>query len=88
MTDQLIQGDSLTELKRFEDNSIDSMVTDPPSAISFMSKSWDTFEDKHEFIAFLVPIFEECYRVLKPGAHGFVWGLRRSCNLQSHRLCG
>ena len=30
-------------MKRMEDNSIDSIVTDPPYGISFMGKKWDTF---------------------------------------------
>lgn len=70
----LINGDSLTELKRFEDNSIDSMVTDPPAGIAFMGKHWDT---KDQFQVQMRAIFDECLRVLKPGAHGFVWALPR-----------
>jgi site-specific DNA-methyltransferase (adenine-specific) len=71
----LINGDSLTELKQFEDNSIDSMVTDPPAGIAFMGKKWDT---KDVFQLQMRAIFEECYRVLKPGAHGFVWALPKT----------
>lgn len=31
-----------------------------------------------KFRAFLTPIFEECYRVLKPGGHAVIWALPRT----------
>ncbi len=43
-------------------NSIDSIVTDPPYGISFMGKKWDYDVPSQE-------IWEECMRVLKPGGH-------------------
>jgi len=36
--EKIICGDSLQELKKLEDNSIDSVVTDPPYEIGFMGK--------------------------------------------------
>src|SRR5215813_1906425 len=33
---------------------------------------------REPFIAGLTPIFRECRRVLKPGAHGLVWALPRT----------
>ena len=33
---KLIQGNSLEELKKLEENSIDSIVTDPPYELGFM----------------------------------------------------
>lgn len=59
---QLIHGDCLEVLKGMPDNSVDSIVTDPPYGLSFMGKKWD----------YDVPdqaIWEECLRVLKPGGH-------------------
>jgi site-specific DNA-methyltransferase (adenine-specific) len=38
---KLILGDCIEKLKEFDDNSVDSIVTDPPYGISFMSKEWD-----------------------------------------------
>lgn len=32
----LLHGDSLEQLKTLPDNSVDSLVTDPPAGISFM----------------------------------------------------
>lgn len=61
---QLIQGDCLEKLKELEDNSVDSIVTDPPYELGFMGKSWD-----NTGIANNVEMWKECLRVLKPGGH-------------------
>ena len=39
---KIINGDCLEVLKTFADNSIDSIVTDPPYGLSFMGKKWDS----------------------------------------------
>ena len=41
---KLLNGDCLDKLKELEDNSIDSIVTDPPYGLGFMGKDWDTFD--------------------------------------------
>jgi site-specific DNA-methyltransferase (adenine-specific) len=48
MTIDLRLGDCLEVLKTIPDNSIDSVVTDPPYGLGFMGKEWDTF-DKNQF---------------------------------------
>lgn len=58
----LHNDDCLNILKTMEDNSIDSCVTDPPYGLSFMGKAWDYDVPKKE-------IWQEVFRVLKPGAH-------------------
>ena len=58
----LILGDCLEKLKDLEDNSVDSIVTDPPYGISFMGSKWD-------YDVPSVNIWKECFRVLKPGGH-------------------
>lgn len=45
-------------------NYVDSIVTDPPYEIDFMGKSWD-----RTGITFKPSFWEECYRILKPGAY-------------------
>lgn len=37
----LYQGDCLAVMKTLPDNSVDSIVTDPPYGIGFMGKAWD-----------------------------------------------
>ena len=61
---KIIHGDCLDKLKELEDNSIDSIVTDPPYELGFMGKSWDSTG-----IANNVDMWKECLRVLKPGGH-------------------
>jgi len=38
---RLLKGNNLDLLKTLEDNSIDSIVSDPPYGLSFMNKKWD-----------------------------------------------
>jgi len=71
--------DCLVGMKKLPDNSIDLVVTDPPAGISFMNRKWD--DDKggrDEWIKWLKEIMIEVHRVMKPGAHGFVWALPRT----------
>jgi len=58
----LYHGNCLDILKTLQDNSIDSIVTDPPYGLSFMGKTWD-------YDVPSVDIWIECLRVLKPGGH-------------------
>jgi site-specific DNA-methyltransferase (adenine-specific) len=62
MTYQLHLGDCLEVLATLPDNSVDSIVTDPPYGLSFMGKKWD-------YDVPSVAIWEQCIRVLKPGGH-------------------
>ena len=55
-------GDCLESLRAMPDNSVDSIVTDPPYGLSFMGKRWD-------YDVPSVEIWAECLRVLKPGGH-------------------
>ena len=59
---KLLLGDSMDLLKNMEDNSVDSIVTDPPYGLSFMGKKWD-------YDVPSVEMWQECLRVLKPGGH-------------------
>jgi site-specific DNA-methyltransferase (adenine-specific) len=74
----LIYGDCAEELKKLEDNTIDSMVTDPPAGIGFLNKSWDKAESRDHWILWLKEIMQESLRVLKPGGHALVWALPRT----------
>jgi site-specific DNA-methyltransferase (adenine-specific) len=62
MTYKLHLGDCLDVLATLPDNSVDSIVTDPPYGLSFMGKKWD-------YDVPSVAIWEQCLRVLKPGGH-------------------
>ena len=68
---KLIKGDSIDELKKLKDNSVDLLCTDPPYGYGFMGKSWDKMLPPKE-------IFQESLRVLKPGAFAFIMSAPRS----------
>lgn len=80
----LYNDNCLNVLKTFQDNSIDSIISDPPYQLSgitksdkrpnqpfartqarkgFLNKEWDVLPS--------IEIWQECFRVLKPGAFSF-----------------
>jgi len=65
MKEILLHWECLEKLKEMEDNSIDSMVTDPPYWISFMGKKWDYDVPQKD-------VWAECLRVLKPWGHALI----------------
>jgi len=76
---KMFRGDSLSVLAGLPDNSVDSLVCDPPAGISFMGKAFDSDRGGRDlWIKWLTSIMRECMRVLKPGAHGLVWALPRT----------
>jgi len=64
MTYKILHGNNLEILPTLPDNSVDSIVTDPPYELGFMGKKWDSTG-----IAYSVELWEQCIRVLKPGGH-------------------
>ena len=70
-------GDCRDVLRSLPDNSVDSVVTDPPYELGFMGKKWDS-----SGIAYDVGVWAECLRVLKPGGHVLAFGGSRTW----HRL--
>lgn len=77
---QLGLGGCLELMKSIPDNSIDSIVTDPPYGLKFMGKKWDCDVPS-------VEIWQECFRVLKPGGHLLAFAgtrtqHRMACNIE------
>ena len=70
---KLILGNCIEKLKELPDNSVDSIVTDPPYELGFMGKKWD-----NSGIAYNVDVWRECLRVLKPGGHLLAFGGTRT----------
>jgi len=71
----IICGDCLEVMPTLEENSIDSIVTDPPYGLSFMGSEWDYGVPG-------VAFWKEALRVAKPGAHLLAFGGTRT----HHRL--
>ena len=70
---KLYNNDSLVQLDLLEENSIDSIVTDPPYELNFMGKGWD-----NAGISFNPEIWQKCYRVLKTGGYLLAFGGSRT----------
>ena len=77
MSWEVRQGDCIEQMRGFEADSIDAIVTDPPYALNFMGKAWDTAG-----VAFDPATWTEALRVLKPGGHLLAFGGTRTY----HRL--
>ena len=76
---KLLLGDCLNKLKDLDDNSIDSIVTDPPYGLSFMGKKWDYDVPSQE-------IWEECIRVIKPGGYLLAFAGSRTYHRMAVRI--
>ncbi|BAU83324.1 DNA methylase [Streptomyces laurentii] len=66
-------GDSLDILPTLPTASVDAIVTDPPYEIGVAGRAWDTTG-----IAYSVPLWAECLRVLKPGGNLAAFGAPRT----------
>lgn len=72
-------GSCFEVLKGIPDNSVDSIVTDPPYGLSFMGKKWDYDVPEQA-------IWEECLRVLKPGGHLLAFASTRTQHRMAVRI--
>lgn len=82
VTSSVFNEDCLETLNRFENNSIDCVITDPPfsGAINKAKNGTRMLQDEgnhieyddmseRAFLLFVKPIFRELYRVMKLGSH-------------------
>ena len=70
---KLYQGNMLEMLDDIEENSIDSVVTDPPYELNFMNKGWD-----NAGVSFQSDTWKKCFEVLKPGGYLLAFGGSRT----------
>ncbi len=69
---RIVHGDCLDVLPTLAENSIDSVVTDPPYGLGFMGKKWDGD------VAFRRETWAWIRRVAKPGAYLLAFGGTRT----------
>ena len=79
LTNKIINGDSLKELKKIPENSFDVIFADPPynlqlrnklirpdrSKVNAVNDEWDKFENFKTYDNFTISWLRECKRVLK-----------------------
>ena len=70
---EIQHGNNLDLIRSLPDNSIDSIVTDPPYEIAFMGRGWDNSGQ-----AYNEELWRECLRVLKHGGHLIAFGATRT----------
>lgn len=70
-------GSVLDVLPTLPDASVDAVVCDPPYELGFMGRAWDA-----SGIAYNTAVWQQCWRVLKPGGHLIAFGAPRTY----HRL--
>ncbi len=75
MSQEIIHGDCLNEMRLFSDNHFSGIVTDPPYGLQFMGKQWDQQVPGKEY-------WKEMFRVCKPGSFLLAFGGTRTY----HRL--
>lgn len=70
---EFLLGDCRAEIKNLDDDSVDSVVTDPPYELGFMGKAWDS-----SGVAYDVDLWKEVLRVLRPGGYLLSFGGTRT----------
>ena len=70
---EIYNADCLEQLEKIKENSIDSIVTDPPYELNFMGKGWD-----NAGVSFNKETWEKCLKVLKPGGYLLAFGGSRT----------
>lgn len=77
--DYILEGDCLNLMKELRDQGlvVQSIITDPPYEIGFMSKKWDK-----SGIAFRAETWKLCYDLLPPGGYLAAFGATKTY----HRL--
>lgn len=83
VTLNIIHGDAISKLKAMPDNSVESIVTDPPYELGngATSKGWDSTG-----IAYSVELWKEALRVLKPGGALLCFGSARTYFAVAHSI--
>ena len=70
---KLYQGSMLDMLEVIPEESIDSIITDPPYELNFMGKGWD-----NAGVSFQKETWEKCFKVLKSGGYLLAFGGSRT----------
>jgi len=79
MNHTIINADCFEEIKNFADNSIDLIITSPPySDIISYGKNIDV-KKSSEYVDWILPLFNEIYRVLKPSG-SFILNINDNCS--------
>jgi len=65
MIDKIIKGDCVKEMKRFPNECVDLIFTDPPYNIGFTYDTYDDNKTDDDYLLWCRFWLSECYRILK-----------------------
>lgn len=74
----VIQGDCFNLIKDLEDNSVDLVVTSPPYSDIVSYGKEVSIKKPDEYVDWILPLFNEIYRVLKPSG-SFILNINDNC---------
>ncbi len=73
MSIKILNQDCLIGMKKLKNNSVDSIITDPPYFV-LEKQSWDMqWKSKEEYFSWFDKVFAEMWRVLKDGGQMYVF---------------
>jgi site-specific DNA-methyltransferase (adenine-specific)/site-specific DNA-methyltransferase (cytosine-N4-specific) len=75
----IIQGDCFELIKDLPDNSVDLVVTSPPYADIVNYGKNISIKKPQEYVDWILPLFREIYRVLKPSG-SFILNINDNCS--------
>ncbi len=75
----IIQGDSFDLIKDLESNSIDLVITSPPYSDIVNYGKQVSIKKPNDYVDWLLPLFNEIYRVLKPSG-SFILNINDKCD--------
>jgi site-specific DNA-methyltransferase (adenine-specific) len=76
---KILQGDCFELIKTLEDNSVDLVITSPPYADIVNYGKNISIKKPNEYCDWLLPLFNEIYRVLKPSG-SFILNINDNCS--------
>jgi site-specific DNA-methyltransferase (adenine-specific) len=79
MESRILTGDCFELIKDIQDNSIDLIITSPPYADIVNYGKNISIKKPNEYCDWLLPLFDEIYRVLKPSG-SFILNINDNCS--------
>ncbi len=75
----IFHGDSAQLGEVLPENSVDSIVCDPPAGIFMMGRGWDSDRGgQAQWVTWLAELLAPSFRALKPGGSALFWALPRT----------
>ena len=75
----ILEGDCFELIKQQEDNSVDLIITSPPYADIVNYGKNISIKKPNEYVDWILPLFNEIYRVLKPSG-SFILNINDNCS--------